>query len=174
MLAQPAQDPQLPVSVVLTATDGELHLGSSQCQSVWRNLSAHPIDIPTQAIIGKVILSNQVLLVVLPKETLGGSAHVPQKGWILEALNLQGLKEWHKVEQEEAKELLLKWEHLFTHSDLDLGKTSFIKHWIKLTDLTPFKKHYQCIPPHMYNNMKAHLQQMLDIGAIRKFTQSMG
>ena len=53
-------------------------------------------------------------------------------------------------------------------SDLDLGKTSLIKQQIELTDLMLFKQHYQCIPSHMYNDMNAHLQEMLDIGAIRK------
>ena len=45
-------------------------------------------------------------------------------------------------EHEQARELLLKWEHLFSCSDLDLGKTSLIKHQIELTDWTPFKEHY--------------------------------
>ena len=35
-------------------------------------------------------------------------------------------------------------------------------------DWMPFKECYQHIPHHMYDNMKAHLQEMLDIGAIRK------
>ena len=34
--------------------------------------------------------------------------------------------------------------------------------------LKPFKECYRCIPPHMYNNMRAHIQEMLDIGAIHK------
>ena len=56
----------------------------------------------------------------------------------------------------------------FACSDLDLGKTSPIKHQIELTDWIPFKEHCQCIPPHMYDDVKVHLQEMLDIGAIRK------
>ena len=32
----------------------------------------------------------------------------------------------------------------------------------------PFKEHYRCIPPHMYNNVRAHIQEMLDIGAIHQ------
>ena len=32
----------------------------------------------------------------------------------------------------------------------------------------PFKEHYQCISPQMYDDIKAHLQEMLDIGAIQK------
>ena len=54
------------------------------------------------------------------------------------------------------------------HSDLDLGKTALIKHKIEVTDWTPFKECYQCIPPHMYNDVSAHIQEMLDIGAIQK------
>ena len=92
----------------------------------------------------------------------------PQERWILEELNLWGLEEWPEVEQEQARELLLKWEHLFAPSDLDLGKTSLIKHQIESMDQMPFKEHYWCIPPHMYDDVKAHLQEMLDIGVIRK------
>ena len=76
--------------------------------------------------------------------------------------------EWPEASQEQARKLLLKWEHLFAHSDLDLGKASLIKHWIELTDWIPFKEGYWHIPPHMYDDVKAHLQEMLDIGAIRK------
>ena len=86
----------------------------------------------------------------------------------MEALDLQGLKEWPESEQKQARELLLKWEHLFPHSDLDLGKTSLIKHKIRLTEQTPFKERYRHIPPHMYDDVRAHIQEMLDIGAIHK------
>ena len=71
----------------------------------------------------------------------------------MEALDLQGLKEWPESEQKQARELLLKWEHLFTHSNLDLGKTALIKHKIRLTEQTPFKERYRCIPPHMYEDV---------------------
>ena len=54
------------------------------------------------------------------------------------------------------------------HSDLDLGKTALIKHKIELTDQMPFKEHYRCIPLHMYNDVRAHIQEMLDIGTIHK------
>ena len=86
----------------------------------------------------------------------------------MEALDLQGLTEWPESKQEWARELLLKWEHLFVHSDLDQGKTALIKHKIQLTDKTPFKEHYRCIPPHMYDDLRVHIQEMLDIGTIHK------
>ena len=46
----------------------------------------------------------------------------------MEVLNLQGLKEWPESEQKQARELLLKWEHLFACSDPDMGKTALINH----------------------------------------------
>ena len=57
---------------------------------------------------------------------------------------------------------------MFAHSDLDLGKTALIKHKIRLMEQTPFKERYRCIPPHMYDDVRAHIQEMLDIGAICK------
>ena len=88
------------------------------------------------------VMSHHVPLVVLPIGTSGESACGPQKDWIPEELNLQGLEEWPKEEQDQARKLMVKWEHLFACSNLDLGKTSLIRHQIKLTDQTPFKGCY--------------------------------
>ena len=33
--------------------------------------------------------------------------------------------------------------------------------------MTPFKEIYQRIPPHQYEEVRKHLQEMLDIGAIQ-------
>ena len=46
--------------------------------------------------------------------------------------------------------------------------TALIKHKIKLTEQMPFKEQYRCIPSHMYDDMRAHIQEMLNIGAIHK------
>ena len=118
--------------------------------------------------VGQVILANQVPPVVHLTRTAKETNNQASKGLVLEALDLQGLTEWPESEQRQARELLLKWEHLFVHSDLDLGKTAVIKHKIQLTDQMLFKEHYWCIPPHMYDDMRAHIQEMLDIGAIHK------
>ena len=55
---------------------------------------------------------------------------------------------------------------LFTLNDLDLGKTSIVKHTIKLTDYTTFKERYCRIPPHQFEEVRKHLQEILEIGAI--------
>ena len=56
---------------------------------------------------------------------------------------------------------------VFSKDDMDMGRTSLVKHHIKLTDPVPFKEAYRRIPPQMYDEVKAHIQKMLDLGAIR-------
>ena len=168
VLMEPVLGPQLPAAVVPIATYGELHPGSSRVPICLYNMSACAVEIPAKMVVGQVIPANQVPPVVHLTRTAKEATINPPKGWVLEALDLQGLKEWPESEQEQARELLLKWEHLFTCNDLDLGKTALIKHKIRLTDQTPFKERYRCIPPHMYDDMRAHIQEMLDIGAICK------
>ena len=51
-------------------------------------------------------------------------------------------------------------------SDMDLDKTSLVKHSIKLTDNTPFKEKYLWILTRMYEEEREHLKEMLGIGAI--------
>ena len=145
--------PQLPTAVLPMATYRELHLGSLRVPICLHNLDAHSIEIPAKTVVGKVAPANQVPLLVLLTRSSEESNSKPQEGWVLEALDLQGLREWPKPKQEQARELLLKWEHLFACSNLDLGKTALIKYKIEVMDWTPFKEHYQCIPPHMYNDM---------------------
>ena len=168
VLMEPALGPQLPAAVVPIATYGELHPGSLRVPICLCNMSTHAMEIPAKMVVGQVIPANQVPLVVHPTRTTEEATINTPKGWILEALDLQGLKEWPESEQKQARELLLKWEHLFACNDLDLGKTALIKHKIRLTDQTPFKERYRHIPPHMYDDMRTHIQEMLDIGAIYK------
>ena len=80
--------PQLPAAVVPMATYGELHLGLSRVPICLHNLSSHTVEIPTKTVVGQVAPANQVPLVVHPNRTSEVSNHKPQKGWVLEALDL--------------------------------------------------------------------------------------
>ena len=168
VLMELALSPQLPAAVVPKATFGELHLGSSRVPVCLCNLSTSAMEIATKAMVGQVVSTNQVPPMVHPTKTTKETCKEVSKGWVMEVLGLQGLTEWPESEQKQARELLLKWENLFAHSDLDLGKTALIKHKIQLTDQMPFKECYQCTPPYMYDDVRAHIQEMLDIGAIHK------
>ena len=87
--------------------------------------------------------------------------------WLLEQLDLTGLDEWSKDLQEKAKNMLRRNASIFSKHDLDMGRTNLVKHNIILTDPIPFKEKYRTIPPQMFSEVKAHLKEMLDLGAIR-------
>ena len=87
--------------------------------------------------------------------------------WILDLVDLSGIKDWPEKLQQEAKEMLKRNAKVFSKYDMDMGRTNLVKHHIKLTDPAPFKEAYRRIPPQMYDEVKAHIQEMLDLGAIR-------
>lgn len=66
------------------------------------------------------------------------------------------------------QQVLGKWEHIFSKSNTDIGKTDLITHHIKLSDEQPFKQAYRRIPPTMYEEVRQHLKEMVDCGAIRE------
>ena len=89
---------------------------------------------------------------------------------ILEKLNLTGIESWTEQQQCSVKKLLEEYQHLFTLNLKELGKTSLVQHEIKLSNKTPFKERYRRISPHQYEEVRKHLQKMLDIGAIHRST----
>ena len=88
--------------------------------------------------------------------------------WVLDQLNLDRLNAWTIDQQWAAKDLLVDSADVFSKNDLDVGKCNILKHNIKITDSQPFKERYGRIPPHLYKEMKAHLQEMEEVGAIRR------
>ena len=88
--------------------------------------------------------------------------------WILDQLNLEGLESWTWEQQQSAKDLLVDSADVFEKLDLDLDNCNIIKHTIKITDPQPFKEHYRRMPPHLYGEVKKHLQEMVEVGAIRR------
>lgn len=61
-----------------------------------------------------------------------------------------------------------KWKHIFSKSFIDIGRTDLVEHEIKLSDNTPFKEPYRRIPPGMFEEVRQHLKEMLQAGAIRE------
>ena len=98
VLMEPMQGPQLPAAVVPTVTYRELYAGSSRVPICLHNLSACTMEIPTKAVVGQVVPANQVPLVVHPTWTTKETHNKLPKGWVLEALDVQGLKVWPESE----------------------------------------------------------------------------
>ena len=83
-------------------------------------------------------------------------------------LDLGELSTWTKEQQYAAKKLLSDYADTFSKNDFDLGKCNILKHNIQVTDQQPFKERYGRIPPHLFEEVKQHLQEMVEVGAIRK------
>ena len=58
--------------------------------------------------------------------------------------------------------------HIFALESLDMGHTSMVKHKIRLDNYIPFKERYHRIPPNLFDEIKNHLKEMIEVGAIRK------
>ena len=97
----------------------------------------------------------------------------PLKGEQLEKLYeltklAEGTAQWMDKQRQRAKDVIRRYSFLFAMESLDLGKTNLVKHKIELTDYTPIKDRYRRIPPHQYEEVRNHLKEMLDVGAIRR------
>ena len=89
---------------------------------------------------------------------------------LFEGLDLEGIASWTEKLQQSVRDLLMEYQYFFTMNLRELGKMSFIQHDIKLDDLTQFKECYERIPLHQYEEVKKHLQEVMEIGAIHKST----
>ena len=83
-------------------------------------------------------------------------------------LDLGELSTWTEEQQHAARKLLCNYADIFSKNDLDLGKCNILKHKIQLTDQQPFKERYRRIPPHLFEEVKQHLHDIIEVGAIRK------
>lgn len=83
----------------------------------------------------------------------------------LQQFSLNHLEQEQKVI---AENLLWNWRKVFSHGSLDLGCTSVTKHRIDLSDDTPFKERPRRIPPCMYDEVRQHIKEMLDVGVIEE------
>ena len=70
----------------------------------------------------------------LIRKPLWRKGRLKVKKELLDKIDLTGLGEWSKNEQKEAQELITEYAGIFAMSDIDLGKTSLVKHSIRLTD----------------------------------------
>ena len=85
---------------------------------------------------------------------------------ILQRIDVSGIDKWDSKMQQEPQDLIHEYACIFSQNDLDLGKTSIVKHSIKLTDMTPFKEHYRYILSRIYDGVKNYINEMLDVDAI--------
>ena len=82
-------------------------------------------------------------------------------------LDLLGLDQWPEEKVGCACKLLMEYHDIFSLDDNELGCASQVKHNIKVTNDEPFKEQFQCIPPLLLEEVRTHVNDMLQAGAIR-------
>ena len=110
-----------------------------------RNHSAKQITLPKQTAVGEIIAANVILALLVPKPTedISDKGKATAKTGIcegqkdlLDIIDLTGSRDWSMDEQKEALKLIAKYTSISTMSNMDLDKTSLVKHSIRLRDNT--------------------------------------
>ena len=88
-------------------------------------------------------------------------------GKLFNELDLSSLDSWTPELADAAHQLLAEYHDVFSLDLAELGCTHSMEHTIKVTDDTPFKEWFRQIPPPMVEEVRNHLKEMLEFGAIR-------
>ena len=169
--------------------------GSSRVSIGLQNYSCHKVTVPAKTIIAKVSATNVVLHSLAAnldnettlkqfeqcREQLQTQENVGQpidpkvpeltherEKLLFRNIDLTGVQGWDPALSEEARQLFREFAHIFALESTDMGHTSMVKHKIRLDNYTPFKERYRRIPPHLFDEVKNHLKEMIEVGAIHK------
>ena len=150
--------------------------GSKRASVTLRNLSEKPQTLTKGTVIACVQAANLIPPKLAPRETNTNNNNdntpfepTPERiQKLFLKLNLSGADQWEETDRLELKKIFTTYHHIFALEDVELGKTDMVKHVIRLNDPIPFRERYRRIPPHQYDEVKKHLKEMLEIGAIRK------
>ena len=91
-----------------------------------------------------------------------------QRDKLFSKLDLTGYDNWTQDQHDAMDDVIKCYHHIFAVEDLELGCTDLVKHEIKLTNYVLFKERNRRIPPHQYEEVRKHLDEMLRMGAIRR------
>ena len=169
--------------------------GSSRVSIGLQNYSCRKVTVPAKSIIAKVSAANVVPPSLAPnldneatlkqfeqcqeqlqtQESVGQSvaSKVPEltperEELLFSKIDLTGVQSWDPALTKEARQLFREFAHIFALESTDMGHTSMVKHRIRLDNYTPFKERYCRIPPHLFDEVKNHLKEMIEVGPIRK------
>ena len=101
------------------------------------------------------------------KEGCTGLSIKGRRKVLFKKLQLSCLESWTEGNQEKALNLLAKYHNIFALEDGEMGCTAAAEHKIEVTDSRPFKERPQNIHSGLLDEVKEHLDHMLNVGAIK-------
>ena len=172
------QDGTLLPGLTMQNTYTELRKGSKKAVVVVWNNTTYP-----QTLWKRTFMARAVSVLPVPEPPKPGSLqvkdntcpdlHIPKlmvrqrHGKLFNELDLSGLNSWAPDLADAACWLLIEYHDIFSLDPTELGCTHSTEHTIKVTNDTPFKEQFRWIPPPMVEEVRNHLQEMLESGAIR-------
>lgn len=161
VLADESKGSPLPGGLVLSPSLLHLKPGVSTEKVAVQvtNFSKHPVTIPSKSSLCEL---HQVSVVPTDYEKLEDcpAGDQPMRDSLRQNLDSQQVQE--------VESFLDRWQEALSLHDLDAGRAAKVKHRIRLTSPEPFKDRSRRIPPSMVEQVRKHLQEMLDFGVITR------
>ena len=171
------KDGTLPPGLVVIGTYTMLKRESKTVPVVLHNTMGFPIFLKKGQRVARVQTCNEVHQPQLKPGTLEYLEELEgnkptlnvaeRQEMLMNKLDLMGLKTWPVKWARQACELLKEYYDVFLLEDNELGCTSQVKHNIKVTDEEPFKDRFSRIPPPLLEEVRTHMNDMLEAGTIR-------
>ena len=154
--------------------------GSHQVSVIIRNMISRPIHLLRGKTVAHVVASNAVpnaepspdMLKKLESDTpTKPHLSVEERHKLLvDALEKDGglerLKSWPPKLATRVIRLLLEYQDIFSLEPDEIGCMDVTEHDIELLDHEPFKERFRRIAPPLVEEVRQHIQEMLDRGAI--------
>ena len=167
----------------------ECRNGSSRVGVAVQNVSRKVVVIAKGQQVALVSAANQVPNMLAPKYVIPDAevnGKIPTNKLVSEQsqkdpdriaklweqLDVTGSDSWTEEQKIKIKQVFEDYSDVFAWNPLELGRTSLVKHTIKVVDPKPFKERYRRIPPHKFKEVHRHLKEMEEIGAIRRSNSS--
>ena len=173
----------LPVGLYVQRVYTELKEGSRNVSFVVHNGTSRPVHLSGGRVIARVVAANVVPEPIVSPELENKlnrelKDHKPmttdeRQKRLIETLekseSLGKLSSWPAATAIKAKRLLMEYHHIFSLEPQEIGCTDATEHVIELLPGKdePFKERFRRIAPHLVEEVRQHIQEMLDGGTIR-------
>ena len=144
---------------------------SKKVRIALQNSSREVVKLKNGMVVAKIMSANMIPPALAPKinnEKDGLEPLSETLTKLFDKLDLSDILDWTQKNQDDVYTLMKENQHLFALNDLELGKTSLVKHHIRLDNHQAFKERYRRVPPHQYDGVKKHIEEMFKIGAIKR------
>ena len=179
----PEDKVKLPLGLYVQRVYTELKDGSQNVSMVLCNGTGKPMHLTARRLVGRIVEANVVPDAVAspeleaklakdgePEAPLTTEQHQELLMKVLEENGSLGkLDGWKKETALKAKQLLMEFHHVFSLERNEIGCTDATEHVIELLPEQdkPFKERFRRIAPHEVKEVRQHIQEMLDGGAIQ-------